>query len=556
MTRKHRRVVVWTLIAAMTYAPSIVYAQMPSAKLAARPAKPKIDLGYVTPETAAVVVAYPRHVLTAPGMEMLPTEVMTAAGLIELGIDPLAIEQIMVVAEPPVGGPPGVAVVARMAEPVPQGKILGPLWDQTTEGELGGQSYRRAANPMGFSIFQPDDRTLIVGMDPFIAKLLANHASPTEGRMSKVLGRMVVPPDAMAILLVEPIRPLISMPLAMAPLPAELADLKKLPELTNSLGAKVNLTGPGLMQVSLKANDEAAARQIEQILNKSLTAAGQMARANMAQQEASEDPIEQAMAQYAMRMNDRMIQALRPVRRGSTLTLEPPVKENLQMTSVAVIGVLVALLLPAVQAAREAARRAQSNNSLKQLLLAMLNHEQARGRFPARANFDQEGKPLLSWRVHILPFIEQEALYKQFHLDEPWDSEHNRALIPMMPQVYQNPSAPSQPGMAHYLAVCGEGLAFDGTEGRTIADFRDGTANTILVVEVDPDRAVVWTKPDDWQSDAENPMAGLGAAHPGGFNAGFCDGSVRMLPKTLDAGVFRALLTIAGGENVDDSQIR
>ncbi len=170
------------------------------------------------------------------------------------------------------------------------------------------------------------------------------------------------------------------------------------------------------------------------------------------------------------------------------------------------------------------------------------------GRFPARANFDKQGKPLLSWRVHILPYMDMAPLYKQFHLDEPWDSEHNRKLIPMMPAVYRNPSSVPGPGMANYLAVCGKGLAFDGEQGRTLAEFRDGTSNTIMVVEADSARAVTWTKPDDWEYDAKQPLAGLGHAHPNGFNVAFADGSVHFISKAIDPKVFHALLTIAGGD--------
>jgi prepilin-type processing-associated H-X9-DG protein len=250
-------------------------------------------------------------------------------------------------------------------------------------------------------------------------------------------------------------------------------------------------------------------------------------------------------------MSGRMLEAFRPVRKGDTLSLSTKGLGNSQVAPVAVIGVLVALLLPAVQAAREAARRAQSMNNLKQIGLAMLNDENTRGTYPARANFDKQGKPLLSWRVHVLPYIEQNALYRQFHLDEPWDSEHNKKLIPLMPKLYANPSGMARPGMANYLAVCGKGLMFDGEKGRKVADITDGTSNTIMVVEADDDHAVIWTRPEDWQFDPQHPMAGLGHAHPGGFNALFADCSVRFIAGSIDPATFQAMLTIAGGEVVN-----
>jgi type II secretory pathway pseudopilin PulG len=238
------------------------------------------------------------------------------------------------------------------------------------------------------------------------------------------------------------------------------------------------------------------------------------------------------------------------VRKGDTLTLGAGGKQNSQMASVATIGILVALLLPAVQAAREAARRAQSTNNLHQIGVGLMSYEAVHGAFPARANFDKQGKPLLSWRVHLLPCLDHEALYKQFHLDEPWDGPNNKKLIPLMPPIYRNPSSAAQLGKANYLAVVGKGLAFEGEQGRKIVDFKDGTATTILVVEADDDQAVIWTKPDDWEFNAQRPLAGLGNAHPAGFTAVFADSHVQLIAKTIDPAVFKALLTIAGMERV------
>ncbi|MCE5269329.1 MAG: hypothetical protein LLG00_15745 [Planctomycetaceae bacterium] len=366
MSRKCFRATACLLAVVMTYAPSMALAQSgPADEPSQVEGKPKIDLGFVTPKAAAALVLYPRHVLTSPQSEILPTEVITAAGKKYLGIDPLQIEQVIAIAEPPQAGPPSAAVVLRMAEPLGEGKILGPLWERTTEAQLDGKTYRRAAGPTDFSIFRPDDRTLIVANDELLRQIVANRSDPKEGPMSRILGRVAAPPDAMAILLVEPVRPLLAMPLAMVPVPPQFEDVKKIPNLLTSIGAKVNLTEEFTTSLTLKATDETAAEQLEQIFDKLLDAGKEAAMAEMAKKPTGDDPVEQAGQQYAKRMSERMLQALRPVRKGQTLTLATdPNGKNPQTVQVATIGVLVALLLPAVQAAREAARRVQSSNGL------------------------------------------------------------------------------------------------------------------------------------------------------------------------------------------------
>jgi prepilin-type processing-associated H-X9-DG protein len=213
--------------------------------------------------------------------------------------------------------------------------------------------------------------------------------------------------------------------------------------------------------------------------------------------------------------------------------------------------VMIALLLPAVQAAREAARRAQCTNNEKQIGLAMHNYNAAYDVLPPPAILGKDGKPLLSWRVAILPFIEEEVLYKQFHLDEPWDSEHNKTLIAKMPPTYVCPSLTNPPpGMTTYRVYVGKGAAFDNPKGRKLGDVQDGLSNTIGLVEAK--EPVIWTKPEDLLFDAkDNGMAALGEAgsrHPGGFNALFLDGSVKFIKSSIDANIFKAMLTYAAGE--------
>ncbi len=211
----------------------------------------------------------------------------------------------------------------------------------------------------------------------------------------------------------------------------------------------------------------------------------------------------------------------------------------------------IALLLPAVQSAREAARRTQCMNNLKQIGLAMHNYHDTFNHFPAAAIRDKDGKPLLSWRVAILPFIEQNALYNEFKLDEPWDSPHNKALIDRMPKTYACPSGTMENGLTPYQVFTGNGALFDVEKETGIARITDGTSNTLMVVEAKT--GVSWTKPEDVPFNPEDEAlpSELGSKHPGGFNALLADGSVYFLKNSIDLDVLRKLITKAGGEVVE-----
>jgi prepilin-type processing-associated H-X9-DG protein len=218
------------------------------------------------------------------------------------------------------------------------------------------------------------------------------------------------------------------------------------------------------------------------------------------------------------------------------------------LTSPTTSGVLVALLLPAVQSAREAARRAQCTNNLKQIALAMHNHHSAMNTFPTDI-VDKNGKPLLSWRVAILPYLEQGDLYNKFKLDEPWDSPHNKALLKEIPKVFVCPSrAKPDPFTTTYRGFNGDTAMFETGKNLGMETVTDGTSNTIMVTEAK--EAVPWTKPDDlpFNPQINGSLYGAGSPHPGGFNCGFVDGSVHFLKNSVNTIVFKALISRNGGE--------
>jgi hypothetical protein len=193
----------------------------------------------------------------------------------------------------------------------------------------------------------------------------------------------------------------------------------------------------------------------------------------------------------------------------------------------------------------------QSMNNLKQIGLALHNTYDVYKAFPTPANYDKDGKPLLSWRVNILPYVEENDLYRQFRRDEPWDSEHNRKLIERMPAVYRRPFADPKTVTTPYQMPIGKGTVFQPGKKTTFAQIRDGTAKTIGLIEVDPEQEVIWTKPDDWEVDWENPTKGLAGGPGRRFAAVFLDGSVYLIPKSIERDRLRAMLTGDGGENVE-----
>jgi hypothetical protein len=202
--------------------------------------------------------------------------------------------------------------------------------------------------------------------------------------------------------------------------------------------------------------------------------------------------------------------------------------------------------------AGEAPNREASQNNLKQLMLALHEYSEAnKGRLPPPAVLDQKGKPQLSWRVLILPYIGEKGLYEKFKLDEPWDSPHNKKLLKEMPRAFAPPGFKTKaPYTTFYQALVGPGAAweirfkagapFNAEVLKFPASFTDGTSNTIGLVE--GAKAVPWTKPEDVTYDPKGALPKLGPTK-GGFNAAIMDGSTRFIPRTLSEATLRAAIT-------------
>jgi prepilin-type processing-associated H-X9-DG protein len=217
-------------------------------------------------------------------------------------------------------------------------------------------------------------------------------------------------------------------------------------------------------------------------------------------------------------------------------------------------GLMIGLLLPAVQAARGAAERAQCMNNLRQIGLAMMNYADTYNVFPPATTVDPEGKAVLSWRVLLLPYLGEQALYEQFKLDEAWDSPHNKPLLDRMPAVFRcSTFKQGAPDTTIYQVLIGPKTMFESGAGLRPSAVTDGLANTLLVVE--SHAPIAWTQPSALTYKPRTPIEGLGGIHPGGFNALFGDGSVRFIKSTVPADVLEALVTRNGDEVVSPDSL-
>jgi len=208
----------------------------------------------------------------------------------------------------------------------------------------------------------------------------------------------------------------------------------------------------------------------------------------------------------------------------------------------------IAILLPAIQAVRHTARKTQSMGNMRSITIAMHSYATATGEKLPGDILDKDGKPLLSWRVRLLPYIDAQPYYRRFKLDEPWDSKHNKKLLAAIPPIYVSPTSNAPDNATVYLRPTGKGFVMNAHKSVGLA-MRDGASRTALLVEASDARAVPWTKPDDIAIDVKSPLDGLIGQSPNGFNVAFADGRVNFIHNSIDLAVWRAMLTPAGGKD-------
>ncbi|MCA9056129.1 MAG: DUF1559 domain-containing protein, partial [Planctomycetaceae bacterium] len=375
-----------------------------------------------------------------------------------------------------------------------------------------------------------DPTTAIIASEGKVQGLIDGQTSqpgPLAAKLAPIADR-----ELALVLDVRPLHALLSHMAHQTPMAAMAGGLVKQVE-TLTLAADLN--GANLLQLQLHAINDSSAQGLQGMLG-GLLQQGQMAFAQQMQNNADRmEESEKALVPIA----EQLVNGSSVTAEGAVCSVTIPRPDGLEQ--------LPSLLRPLIAKSRTAAQSSMQLNNLKMIGIAFHNYMDVYRTFPAAGGPGVDGAPGkgLSWRVHLLPFVEEAPLYEQFNLDEPWDSEHNQQLIGMMPEIFGS----DPEGKTSIHVFTGEGAPFQEEQGIRFRDVRDGTSNTILLVEAGPSTAEIWTKPGGLPFNADDPLSVLGDIGDA-FSVLMMDASSRRLPADIDPETLKRLIQPNDGEPV------
>lgn len=513
-------------------------------------------MDYVPDNALALLRLQPQSLLNSPTFQAYPLEVAQAAGLDYAGFDPLTIQTITVASGMPGPAGPQFGAVVELSQAVELDELKGKLIDtEPAPGPRGTQLFPITETQGELILTQVSPTRYLVGTEAYVRLMLTgNGGSPSKTLLQSIANAEdahalvfdFLTLRGLALATLQQVQPQIP--------PMIYGDVYQLAENTDQIAVQLRTGDEPALNLAFVAGAAAGAEKIEEALN-NLKATGiemlfQQAQSDMEEAMANATPrVRQATLDYLQRIRGLLEEQVQPLRSGNNVIIKIDQTGSISLTSMASTGVMAGLLLPAVQSARQAAQRVQTANQLKQIMLAMLNHESSTRKLPTDIVDPATGEKLLSWRVAILPYLDEQALYEQFHLDEPWDSPHNLPLVEQMPEAFRNVQHPSEPGTTSYQKVAGpEGMGLAEVEG--LAQITDGMSNTIAVLETPDFLAVPWSQPADLELDAEDLLIGWRSVGYEGFHVAMVDGAVRYLSANVDPETFAALLTPGGQETI------
>ena len=514
-----------------------------------------LDLAFIPPDAAFAMILDPHQLLDSQNFSLLSDSTFPTWLHTEMGIDPKKVEQAIIVGG--LGKKLGeffVGTILRYRDPVDEAQLLAAMssgWEEAVDGD---NKYHRSLEEGGRCVFFADKRTLLLADDGTLKKMLAVKGD-AESPLLTTLRKSDDAPAALAILEVAIVRPQIMTLLLFSKLPAPFDKppfdgVKELPKNIDEAIVRFDVSPLASLVVTGRAKTEEGAVTTDAFVANIVEKLGESVDAM------TEDMDEQPSGGIAARGASTAIQEMYD---GFKARFEHKVDGNEVKISYAgrpfqnqLIALGPTMLRPFQQSFTDA-QAEHSRQNLTRSGAALDTALAANGSYPATASYDPQGKPLLSWRVHLLPHLGQQALYEEFHLDEPWDSEHNKKLIVRIPAVYRTPGQVFD-GKTMYLLATGAGTVFDGPDGPKAETITDGKDSTILAVEVFDGRGEEWTKPADLKFDRADPTAKLTHLAKFKFHALFADGTAGTIDVKRNGKIVSGYFSPSGGEELPEAK--
>ncbi len=403
--------------------------------------------------------------------------------------------------------------------------------------EHAGQTIYLNPDDPETSAWMPDDRTFVVSGVERTKKVIDSKGSLKSPLISQ-LAATSVDNDLFALAMIAPVRETLTGMAVQATtdedgnpaagMPDVVGPLEKL----SSVSIVGNVGAGNLLEIHLTSVDEAARDELKGAVDFGLSALKFGAGSLL--EEMKDDPEAGALVEFGGKLL-----------KGIAATT----KDQSVVVSLARPDGIAEAIMSAIAQAEEAAKKAQRLNNLKMVGIALHNYYDTYRMLPSNLPM-QEGKPASSWRVDLLPYLDQAFLADQYNFDEAWDSGVNdQALGAMMPMVFGDSDSKST-----IVLLTGKNTAYPSDGPLSFNDITDGLSNTIFAVRISGKEAVTWTQPVDMVFDPEKPLACLGEIPEEGLDVVFFDGFARTLPKDIDADTFRKLVDPRDGEevNLDD----
>ena len=492
---------------------------------------------FIPPEAAVAILCNPPHLRSHEALNDVPWDKLSMICQSATGIYLENVNSLLIFAASP--GSDGIPMIGAVVELrdaiplktlVPQLQMLGALKFDESRGILVGP----AIGSTTWEVRPIDETTLLIGLTPTVAAMQKQKENPVAGELTAHLSQQS---DAAleACLMMQPLRRLVSPLLSDPRLNNLVPGIDQVPDQLASATLQLDLSDVNpQMTLNLEAVNPIAAEQL-------------YAFASNTWQQGLE-----SLGVSPDSTHGQLVESFRklePTQEGSNVTLTT--KGSDMVTSDMYVRGLTELVMLGTEEASFQTRRLAAIQDLKRITFALhSSSHQKEKRFFSNVTPRPDGKQLLSWRVQLLPYLDQQELYDQFHLDEPWDSPHNLTLVKQMPEAFTIPGDEdlAAEGKTRYQLPIGEGMPGGNLESIYFSDITDGTSNTIFAVEAARDHAVIWTQPADLPVDLANPKAALLPGDSPGFSRSLYDGSAGFFDRNVSDKLLKVMLTHQGGD--------